>query len=374
MISTYRLFQIIMGIILSGFIFYMLLGFAGDYAMLGEGGIRQKTLDVFLEDADTVYLSGNPVSFTQFSGDDYSSCHPRATTPPVMHCFIDGKAVTTRQLMIPIFMRLGDEVLIYRGSLNLGWTSLDYVEALSGFTVVFNPRDSDEDTWRIVRGVAAALPDTTDYTPKVFFDFCDGNDLLIRNAMGASYERRDFLGIIGTTRDAYSGCTAPLSQNQILVTISQSCTQSSTYSGICIKPSSGAGEAYMAGSNETYVYKDSLDLAALIIGGTRKTLSGKPMGEETWRFKNEFMLASIRTLADVMERRCDWIMQLDVSSVPQECKDLYLDLKYSLEEVRVLLDGDYQDVDEMDDLNQGLESSGEIWQDLVNMGCEVYGS
>jgi hypothetical protein len=86
------------------------------------------------------------------------------------------------------------------------------------------------------------------------------------------------------------------------------------------------------------------------------------------------MLASLRTLADVMERRCDWIMQLDVSSVSQGCKDRYLDLKYSLIELRELLEGDYEDLDDMDKLKQGLDGSRDLWQDLLNMGCEVYGS
>ena len=87
---------------------------------------------------------------------------------------MDEKTQETETLLIPILMNPDGEVLISRESLELGWTRLYYIEALSGMTLVFNPLENDDQTWRILKEITMAFPDTEGRTPGVFYDFCDG--------------------------------------------------------------------------------------------------------------------------------------------------------------------------------------------------------
>ncbi len=369
MITIYRLFQIIMSIVLSVFVLYLLIGYAGDYAGVGRSGARQKTINVFLQDVDNVYLSGNPVNFTGFSRDDYTSCHPRPTKPPKLWCFMEDRGYESKQLLVPVFTRLGNDVLITRSSLDLGWTRLDYVEALTGMTVVFNPTENDDDTWNLIKDIAAGFPDTSGHYPKTFFDFCDGSSLLIEDAAGAPYERREFLGIIDTNRDALSVCAAPLSHNHVLVTLSPSCSQGFANSGICVSPpANGVGHAYITGCPGNYVYKDPADLAALIIGGDGRDVFGDCVGGETWEFKNQLMLGSLGTAAGFMERRCGILKQL--SETRDECRARYQDFESSMAAIGDLAGSDPYDISAMTSLRAELDNARAVWDSLVNMGCE----
>ncbi len=368
MITVYRLFQIIMGIILSVFILYILINYAGKYAGVGEEAERLKVLSVFLQDADNVYFSGNPINFDDFSRDDYTSCHPKPTRPPRLWCSIDEHGYETRQLLVPVFTRFGDDVLITRGSLDYGWTKQDYIEALSEITIVFNPTvpTDDDASWNLIRDIAAAFPDTLGHQPKVLFDFCDGGSL-----MGALYERWGFLSAIRSGRSTFYRCTASLSPSQVLVTFSSSCPPGFADSGICVSPpQDGVGYAYIAGSTKAYVYKDPADLAALVIGSGREDVFGTPVGEETWEFKNQFFLDSLRTSARFMERRCGILKQM--SEIRDECSSKYQDLEISMSSIVTLAGGDPYDIDAMHDLKDKLDQASSLWDELIDMGCESH--
>ena len=78
--------------------------------------------------------------------------------------------------------------------------------------------------------------------------------------------------------------------------------------------------------------------------------------------------------ARVMERRCEWIIQLSEEYVNQGCREMYLELKTSLGNVINLADGDYSDIGDMVQLKQALDECAGKWSNLVDMGCERYGS
>ena len=231
MATVYRIFQIVMGIIFSGFIFYFLITYAGQYANFGEERVRHKTLDVFVENAENVYFTGNPIGYEEFSRDDYSSCHVRQGNIARIYCNIDDEKQESRQVLFPIFLNANDEVLITRGALDLGWTKLYYINAFPQTTVVLNPLDDSDGTWAMVQRIVESLPDTSGYYPKLYFRFCDHDQLL-----GTSYERNDFLTIVTSNRDALSRCIADMPENHVLVTISTECTPGFAESGICLRP------------------------------------------------------------------------------------------------------------------------------------------
>jgi hypothetical protein len=372
MITIYRLFQIILGIMLSGFIFLILVNYAGDYASTGEAAARQKTIEVFLQDADSVYLNGISINFSGFSGDDYSLCYPAPSDPPIIRCFIENEEYPTRELLTPVFLRLGDGVLITRNSMDLGWTRLDYVLALADTTMVFNPLENDAGTWELMKEIVMGFPDTSNHAPKIHFDFCDNKDLLLTNYFGKPYERDEFMNMIEANSDVLGKCLKSLGDDQLLVTFSSSCTQSFAESGICIAPpTGGVGYAYITGSPYEYVYKDPLDIIALITGGERKNVFMNSLGGEAWKFKNNFMLGSIRTAAKVMERRFDISYQLP--GTEQSCRDVYFELSRHMSVIHDLSQGDPGDIADMAYLKEALDDAEAKWAELINMGCERHG-
>jgi hypothetical protein len=370
MISVYRAFQLIMGIILSIFILYVLVTYAGSYSQVGEAGVRQKTLDVFLQDVDNVMLTGNSINFSAFGKGDYTSCHPRPTRPPKIWCFIDEKSIESESLLVPILTRIGNEVLITRESIDLGWTRLDYVLALDQVRVIFNPLDTSDETWSALRQAVAGFPDTSNQYPKVLFGFCDGQDLIF-DTLDQTWERDYFSRILNQPRHdmSFSLCTADKPSRNVLVTVSGSCTQSLASSGICLKPILGStGYAYITGSSKTYVYKDHADLAALIAGGDRKSVLGDFVGEEIWEFKNQYFLDFLETASESMERRIDFIVQ-SLAGDP-DCSASYIDLRNSITSIKTLSTGDPYEMDEMTLLMTELSQASRIWKELEIMGCE----
>jgi hypothetical protein len=368
MISVYRLFQIIMGIILSVFILYVLVNYSGSYALLGRSAARLKTINVFLQDVDSVYFTGNPIGFTEFSRDDYTSCHPTAGEPPRIFCYIDGEGLESGQLLVPVFTRLGDSVLITRNSLDYGWTRQDYVAAFTGMTILFNVREDSPEILEAFRETVMGFPDTSGHSPKVTFGFCDGSNIIISPDPNDPWERDYIHGLNLDDLYTMSACTAQLTRSQLLVTLSSSCSPGFPGPGICISPpSGGAGQAYIAGSSRAYVYKDPADLAALITGGGGTDAFGIPLGEKTWEFKNQFMLNSLRTAAMFMEERCRIVKHM--TETPDECRQKYQDLETIMVEIKDF-SGDYGSTSDMSELKSGLDQAAFLWEELKNLGCE----
>jgi hypothetical protein len=366
MISVYKIFQIVIGIILSGFIFYLLMSYTGTTAQFGRSAVIQKTLDVFLQDCDSVYNTGNPISFKGFSADDFSSCNPRSTTPPKIYCFIDERSQETEDLLIPVLMKPAQEVGIYRGSIDHSWTRLDYIEAVPAMTIVISPLQEDDTSWHAIEWLVSALPDTTGASPSVRFELCDGPELLLEESMGSAYEKPEFLNMISSYRDALGRCTAGLQDSQMLVTISSGCSPGFSGPGVCINPA--AQSAYLEGSQEAYIYKDGADLAALVIGGQSRGPWGQPKGGELWELKNRMMLAQLSAAAEVMESRSGIIIQLPQTS--QDCREKQLEFRESLSRVRPLSAGDPYDAAAMSQLSAELARSASLWQGLGSSGCE----
>lgn len=369
MITVYRLFQIIMGIILSVFILYILINYSGSYALVGQAAARHKTLNVFLQDAGSVYLTGNPIEFTEFSGDDYTSCHPTAGDPPRLFCYMEeGESIESGQLRIPVFTRLDDSVLIARNSLDYGWTRQDYVEALTGTTILFNTREASTGILEAFREAVSGLPDTSGQIPKVTFGFCDGNNVILSPDSGSPWERDYIHGLNLDDLYPMSACTAQLTPGQVLVTLSSSCSPGFSGPGICVgPPTNGVGNAYIAGSGRAYVYKDPADLAALITGGDKTDIFGVPLGEKAWEFKNQFMLGTLKAAAMFMEERCRIVKQMP--ETPDECRQKYQDLEGVMGDISDF-SGDYGSPSDMEDLRSSLDQAASLWRELRNLGCE----
>ena len=373
MITIYRIFQMLLGLLLSGFIFFILITYAGDVAFLGDEAAISKTLDVFLKDSSTVYFTGIPMEFSKFTRFDFSGCEPQPGNPPRMFCDIDERSYFTESMRFPILMRLDEEVLISRHSLDYGWTRLYYIHAYPGITLVFNPQGLDDETWDIIREVSLSFPDTSSRDITTRFDFCSGDSLLIEDSMGVSHERADFVSILDSARDSLDPCTATLSEDRILITISISCSPNPAQ-GVCVEPlMDGLGLAYVSGSTGTYVYKDPAHIAALAIGGSALDLEGRTFAERNWETKNMIMLDRLSTSAKLMSRRCHIIRTQLSGHITPECDMKYMELGSVMDEIQAKAASDPSSHADMVSLKSLLDESKLLWEQLIYLGCEARG-
>lgn len=378
MLSVYRLFQIIMGLILSGFIFYLLISYAGNYAQTGDKAVKYKTIDVFIQDADNVFLTGIPLNFTGFSRDDFSSCYSRSGNPPKIFCYFDGETQESEPLTIPILLKPGEDMLISRGTLDLNWTQLSYVTATPQMTIIFNPINTDDATYGLMASIAEAFPDTERLDPKVLFNVCDGGSLLTSSHSDGGEFARAVRSIPPGSRMPYSPCTASLSSSQVLVTIDPACDPTYASSGsssglkVCAQPyASGTSLAFITGVSDPFLIKDPVDVAALIIGGREMGLFGKTVGEENYDSKNDVMLDHLSSAAAVMAQRSQ---ALSHDHKEPECRTLHLSLYYNLTDVRTHSQGSHTDMAAMDSLKTSLSQASQLWSQLIELGCEPRGT
>jgi hypothetical protein len=155
-----------------------------------------------------------------------------------------------------------------------------------------------------------------------------------------------------------------------LITISTSCNQFAE-SGVCINPSAphGVGSAFVHGSGKSYVWKDPLDLVALSMGGSQKDEFGKTMGEKIYEYKNSVLMERLSLAAEIMSKRYQLVTKN--MPVPDEtgCYDIYAQLFQTLDPA-VSSAKDYTDVSQMESLNENLNKAKNLYQQLVEKGCE----
>ena len=277
MLAVHRIFQMIFGIIVSVTLLYFLITYSGDYAGVQKDKQRAEILVSFTHDVRSVYLTGISTNFTYFSKYDFSSCFANATEKSVPEIICLDSEVSGVPIETPVIFKPGSQVYIGRDSLDYGWWSFGVAEAMPNTVFVFNPVESTDESWELMRNIVEHLPDTSDdwSVVKVQFAFCDGSQILY--VCGSRpCDKADFLSIIssGPLGASFSPCTANLGKTTRLVTISAACGSSK---GVCINPanSKGVGNAFVEGSGKTYVYKDPLDLVALSLGGIEKDDFGR---------------------------------------------------------------------------------------------------
>lgn len=369
MISVYRMFQMIFGVIVSVFILYFLITYASNYAGFQEDVQKVTIINNLKTTMESVYTHGTPVDFPDTSLYDFTSCYMRTNRPepPGVKCdFGDVGSVIT-----PAFIYLRDEVAVDVSDLNLGWHVIHWVEAMPETSIIFNPMDASDETWDIMKNLTYLLPSTENLDTKVTFGFCDGSTLL-DEVCGGSCEKYAFLDVLDSSRAPASRCDRRLSDRYTLVTISSQCSPDYAKKGVCIKPSSETvGLAYLAGSKRTFVYKDHFDILALIIGGSRKDVLGKTIGERLYDYKNELWQERISLAARIMKQRMLLVSsRYQISGDYPECIPTYSKLVIVLGNINDMVQGDYDNFSLMRNLGMKLEEARELHKELVGMGCE----
>lgn len=380
MITIYQLFKIIFGLIASVFILFFLVHYTGIYITTQEDVMRVLIIQNFRKAVQDVYFTGNPINFSDFRRLDFTLHFDGQAEPPVMKSDV-GETV----FLTPMFFSPSDNIFIDRNHLDYGWFKFYFVEALPEISLIFNPLDTGlwQDTdWELMENITALFPSTTGRAPKARFGFCDGDTL------SDTWERYDFLdspsAVLKQPHAAttFSLCNASMSWNQRLVTISQSCSYNFITQGICIQPSDiyGIGFAYINGSDSSYMYRDSLDLAAMIIGGDGKDIYGiSTLGESAYEYKNKIWRERVRLASMITGQRAQ-LIESELASLGieelDECRTLYSSLKgilyFSSNSVYNTLSQQdyYKSHSTVHSLLERLGEAKSVYQDMVNRGCE----
>jgi hypothetical protein len=361
MISTYKLFQIIFGLIVSGFILSFLIQYVSEYSEMQKTTQKIIILKNFIKTAEDVYLTGNYINFSDFSRYDFSSCYISLNQPAIKCRFAEIP------VQIPLFFLSGEQMFIDRNSLDFGWWKMHVIEAIPETRIIFTPMDNSDDTWELMKDITRMLPSTHGFTPQTTFGFCNGDNLYELVCGGRVCERPDFLEVLDQTfPSTFASCNHQLSNNYRLVTISQGCSMDFVDQGICIQPpnSDGMGYAYIAGSD--YLYKDPLDLVVLIIGGDEKDMLGiSTLGEILYNYKNTILGERLVLASKIMKQRAILIAGLE-----PECAPVYANFANVLDSISNLAKGDYKNWVVMKNLVAKLNQAKLLYNQLEEMGCE----
>jgi len=382
--TIFQAFRIMFGLIIAGFVIYFFLTYAGQYAEAEEDKIKTDIIKNFITAVADVHRTNVPVTFTQFaeSGLEFDLSFDADYNPPEHYPGIISN-VPTRTMLIPILLVPGDKIYIYRQSVDLGWWNFYFIEALSDVAVIFVLDDTNE-VLEIAENIVSAMPSTSDVqalSPKVTFGFCDGHDLYYNDLCdGHRCEMNEFLQLInsGYVTDSSSPCTAELPYNTRLVTISDSCSQTYAEKGICIRTPDilEVGYAYIAGSSESYVYKNrfglnKLDLLALITGGDEDTIYGIT-GENYYEYANDMFTEFITTASEMMANRAE-LLAGEPGTDP-ECVPLYSTLALTLTSIKNMLVSNpeyYKSHASVDNIYSLFEEAETQYYSLVGKGCEI---
>ena len=369
--SIYRIFQIIFGIVVSVFILYFLIQYASNYAGFQEDVQRVTILKNLKITAESVYTYGNPVVFQDTSLYDFSSCCMQTSKPepPVIKCSFGEIG----PVFVPMLFSGGRGVVVEGSDLNLGWHVMHWVEVMPASVILFNPLDSSEETWSLMKNLTSLLPSTENLDEKVTFGFCDGSSLL-EDMCGGSCERYSFLSVLDSHQAPSSKCTRSLGGSYRLVTISGQCSPTFSGQGVCVRPSAdGVGVAYLAGSDKEFVYKDMFDIIALMIGGSEKDVFGKTKGERLYAYKNEVWKESVSLASQIMKQRALLVSsRYQILNENLECIPVYANLANELNSIFSLVKGDYNNYALMRNLAARMKQAGSLYQNLIDLGCEYY--
>jgi len=373
--EIYRVFQIVLGIILSVFILFILINYSGGYSGV-QGSLNRATIvKNFITDSRSVYFTGNAINFTDFDAYDFSECNIDWVREPHIVCVNDDEEIRSESILMPIFFNKDSGVVITREVIDFGWWEFYYIMASSRKKILFNPRETDDSVWELMNEIVDYLPDTHGFSPKTTYGFCDGSEKIELLCSENMCEQREFSSIISRSHSdtAFYPCTASLSDEYRLVTISSECSTYTSGTGICITPmTNGAGKIVFLDTDNEYTYTDMADIAAAVIGSDEQDLLRKTEGENFLELKRKFFKRMIGFAAEEMVARSDLIL----SKLPAEkmtCIDAHTEFRDSMEIILQIMELDTDQPAIAQTLSTQMSNAGLLWQKLVNNGCEYIG-
>lgn len=348
MISVFQIFRIIMGLIIAGFLFYVIMQFSGIYAWYQEGQQEKLIMQSFLETAGSVYVHNVPTSFIGF--EKFSDL--RYDSPPAI-----SSSAGDAEADVPLFLRPGKSLYVYRQTLELGWWRFNWVGALPEMKIVFNPLNCSPECWKVMQDLAEILPQSRD--PEITMGFCTGE----RELEGV--ERDYFISAIKSPRDLnLAPCTRSFPPGYFLIAISDEGAVPA--GGVLVEPL-GNGTGYIRYKNSTFIYSDPLDILAVLM-----SLDNIWGSDTLYKYKNSLLLSELALAARKEAERCE-LMRLN-----RRCTETYGELGQILcsdensicrlaEAVR---DSGYTSLRDFIMLKDLNAQAGEKYGELEAEGCE----
>jgi hypothetical protein len=384
----------IFGLIASMFILIFLIQYSGQYSGVQEQSQSYTILKNFNKVAGDVYLTNNPIDFHDFSHYGLENCFTHFYEPdnPVIKC--DNIDFSTQ---VPMIFESGDDVIIDGSYIDYGWWKTNYVMVYPELKIVFNPVSQNPETTDFMNGIISMFmcelgvkdyacldvnspfPTSLQLEPKVKFGLCDDNVIYMHFCCEECEwcERYDSLfSLVGQNwiADICEDVSLP-SDFYRLVIIDDHCDVDPEQ-GICIElPSqTGTGNMRVAGLRKDLVYKDVLDIMAVIIGGNRTNVVGRNVAEANYVYKNEIMSRRLALAAELMSKR----FELLKNGAEPVCQQLFDEMITNLcdpdnpENSICKLALDYRNLDNpgsMSMLKLRLGYAEGLYENMITGGC-----
>ncbi len=354
MISVFQIFKIILGVIISAFILFIVLRFAGSYTEIGESSRQVSIMVNFKKSMEDVYTTGISTDF------EMKDLEIIAYRPPYIHADVSNVDMDP----VPLFLVPGEKFSVYRNEYDLEWWKFYFIEVFPETKILFIPLGNDEKIWSVIGEMAKSMPSTENTQTKVkFFLGCNKTDPVWLYPLG---ERNKFLDywlprFAGAEVDILGPCddTENLKREGYrIITVSE---DESVEADFLVKPSDdGVGHVYIKNvdGQEEYVYKNGLELVALLLGGKRyldylngKFLKELEVGIDVGIRESNLLRGDVN-----MQRRCG-----------TELSEFAGILGFIKEELIPKLDS--AEEDDLGEFNQYLMESSEIYKELDRAGC-----
>lgn len=375
MVPIYKIFKIIAGLMVSGFILYFLLVYITSYVAIQESIKATKIVNNFKNAVEDVYIYGKPVVFSDFS-----------KTPFKFYIDVESFSIVSRggnipkiALKRPLFFIYDDNVLINKGLLDTGWWRFFYVIATPEMRIYFNPLNSDAKTWEIIENITIGLSDSKGYDVKMIFGFCDGEKLrsqLCGNKKAEPCEKYEFLDVVETIKNGggvdFERCVIKDGKHTRIVTIDYNC---SSYDGLCITPPNQYGIGNVYTSNGIWIYKDPLDLIVFILAENDENRV------DFFVMKNEMQRRDMLLWIEITENRYKDIMNMISRLISQKrlspnadivkCLPLIKNMIDNMEDMkRIIQDKYYLEIDGVYEYKNILNILHDIWRKVLVFGCD----
>ncbi len=350
MISVFDVFKIILGVIISVFILFILLRFAGSYTEIGESG-RQVSIMVNLKKSiEDVYTTGISTDFeTKESG------LILGYRPP----YIETRVSFVDMEPVPLFLVPGEKLSINRNEYDLGWWKFYFIEVLPETNILFVPLDSEQTTLLLIGNITRFLPSTENTKIKTKIGIgCNGTEFWF------GWERYKFLDVIlprlMTTEMQLNKCENVeyfMDKGFRMVTLAKEASDAD----FVVKPlSEDMGYVYIKTSEgqEEYIYKNGLDIVALLLGGSR-----------FYNYSNQKFFRELEVAIDIATKESGILFSNPQFS--QRCGTKSSEFVYVLSLIKDLIPKVKEDAQEEDVIEfvYQMKESAKKYRELDAMGC-----
>jgi hypothetical protein len=264
MISVFDVFKIILGVIISAFILFVALRFVGSYIQVGESGREASSIINFKNTMEKVYTTGISADFDFKDSKTILGYRPPYIETPI--AFVDTSP-------IPVILVPGEKLSVHRVEYDTGWWKFYFIAVVPETGIIFVPLGQSEREWSVVGNVSSMLPSTENTNTKLRFGLgCNGTDWF------GLWEGNKFLKTIlpglAASDIILNRCENTeyfREKNFRIITISDN-TENAENADFTVSPVEGdVGYVYVRNGEEyeKYMYKNGLDIVALMLGGEK---------------------------------------------------------------------------------------------------------